>query len=120
MVILRRQWVEHERLAYPLMQIPLAMIADHGKPSLVKPFFRNSIMWLGFSIPFILMSIYALAHYSPLFPALQFKSQIDLFQQTIQLIFGINFLMMGFAYFINANVAFSLWFFIWHIKFRKV
>jgi hypothetical protein len=111
MVVMRRQWVEHERLSYPLMQVPLAMIQDDGMERLVNPFFRNWIMWLGFLIPFVLMSIYALSNYFPMFPALRFNAPVDILGKTVQLTFGINFLMMGFAFFINANVAFSLWFF---------
>ena len=41
MVILRRRWVEHERLIYPVMQVPLAMVQDDERGSLIKPFFRN-------------------------------------------------------------------------------
>ena len=111
MVVMRRQWVEHERLIYPLMQVPLAMIQDDDRENLLKPFFGNRLMWLGFSIPFLLMSIYALSNYSPIFPPLRFSTPVDIYRQTLQLTFGINFLMMGFAYFINTNVAFSLWFF---------
>ena len=49
MVIVRRQWVERERLAYPMVQLPLAMIADDGRGRTIKPLFRSGFMWLGFS-----------------------------------------------------------------------
>ena len=40
-VILRRQWSEHERLVYPLVQVPMAMLQDDAKEHLVKPFFQK-------------------------------------------------------------------------------
>ena len=51
MVIVRKQWVDHERLVYPMMQLPIAMIQDdrEGIPGLIKPLFRNWIFWLGVS-----------------------------------------------------------------------
>ena len=33
MAIMRKQWIEHERLIYPLMQVPLAMTAEGKKAS---------------------------------------------------------------------------------------
>jgi len=63
--ILRRQWVDYERLAYPLAQAPLAMIDEGTEDRLLKPFFRNWVMWIGFSIPFLLTSLGALHHYFP-------------------------------------------------------
>ena len=62
-VILRRQWSEHERLVYPLVQVPMAMLQDDAKEHLVKPFFKSSIMWCGFAIPFAINSVNALHHY---------------------------------------------------------
>ena len=41
MVVVRRHWVENERLVYPVMQLPLAMVQDDERGSLIKPFFRN-------------------------------------------------------------------------------
>ena len=43
-VILRKQWIENERLAYPIIQIPLEMT------DLRSGFFRNRMMWIGFTI----------------------------------------------------------------------
>jgi hypothetical protein len=40
MVILRRQWVEHEHLIYPITKVPLAMVEPPANGSLVAPFLR--------------------------------------------------------------------------------
>ena len=110
-VILRRQWVQHERLIYPLMQVPLAMMAEDPQGRLLKPFFRSWTMWIGFAIPVVFMSFFALHNYFPWFPQIVLSAPVDIFRQSISLTFGINFLMLGFGYFINTNIAFSLWFF---------
>jgi len=44
--ILRRQWIERERLTYPIIQLPLEMATSRGAASI----FRNRLMWIGFSI----------------------------------------------------------------------
>ena len=110
-VILRRQWVQNERLIYPLMQVPLAMMADDPQGRTLKPFFRSGTMWVGFAIPSVFMSFFALHNYFPWFPQIVLRAPIDVFRDSISLTFGINFLMLGFGYFINANIAFSMWFF---------
>src|SRR5690606_19013864 len=45
--ILRRQWMDHEQLRFPLTILPLSMIRDEAEG---EPFFRNKLMWLGFGI----------------------------------------------------------------------
>ena len=112
LVILRRQWVEHERLAFPLAQVPLAMLRDGRDPdSIIKPFFKNPVMWAGFIFSFLINSTNVLHNYFPFVPALMGHVEHMAFRDNIELIFRINFLMFGFAYFINTAVAFSMWFF---------
>ena len=111
MTILRRQWVDNERLVYPIAQVPMAMIQEEGNRQRVKPFFKSGVMWFGFLIPFAINSINALHNYfyfiTPIIP----QASAALFRQSVVLNLRLNFLMFGFAYFINSNIAFSLWFF---------
>ena len=109
--ILRRQWVEHERLAYPLVQVPLAMIGSEGESGLLKSFFKNWVMWIGFAIPFCLSSLVALHHYFPEVAAPALNTTLQPLAGGRGLRMSINFLMLGLAYFINLNIGFSLWLF---------
>lgn len=113
MVILRRPWVEHERLVFPLAQLPLAMIDDgdgEGAP-IVKPFFKNPVMWCGLAIPLFLNSINALSFYYQFITPINPVATVDLFRHSVILSLRVNYLMFGFAYFISSNISFSLWFF---------
>ena len=112
MVIVRRQWVEHERLVYPMVQLPLAMIADDGRGSIIKPLFRSGLMWLGFSVPFVLGSINALHNYFGSIPTVNLSfGGIDLFEGVSGIGFRIDPSILGFSYFIPQNVAAGLIFF---------
>lgn len=42
-VILRKQWMEHEKLSYPIVQLPMAMTQEGGTLS----FFQNRPFWIG-------------------------------------------------------------------------
>ena len=66
-VILRRQWMERERLAYPLTQVGLAMVQGEGE-GLLNRFFKSRAMWYGCAIPMFFGSLHALNAYDPAMP----------------------------------------------------
>lgn len=111
MVILRRQWIERERLIYPIVQVPLEMLQEGGGRSLVRPFFRSPSMWIGFSLPVIVSTLAGLHAYYNFIPTIQLVSSVPILRNAVSLIFRLSFPMVGFSYLINLDIAFSLWFF---------
>ncbi len=110
-VILRRQWVERERLTYPLVQVPLALTEPWTGDSAVPAFLKKPQMWLGFAIPMFVSSLSALNAYHHQVPTFDLVSTASLYDHSLPLIFRISFPMIGFSYLINLDIAFSLWFF---------
>jgi hypothetical protein len=57
--IMRKQWVEHERLTFPLMELPLNMTEREPRGFFSVGFMNLPIFWLGFgfSIFFILWNM---------------------------------------------------------------
>ncbi|MFH1568089.1 MAG: DUF6785 family protein [Gemmatimonadota bacterium] len=109
-VILRKQWIEHERLAFPLTQLPLAL--SHGYVIREEvPFFRNVSTWVGFTLPFVLGSLNALHDYFGLVPAIQLTPDVEAFRRSLTLHFWFSFGTIGFAYCISSSVSFGIWFF---------
>jgi hypothetical protein len=117
-VVLRRQWMEKERLAYPITQVALAMVRGEEKNGLVNGFFKQGSMWVGCAIPMVLGSLIALNRYDASVPTLPLSWSLSLLEhQELQL--HISHATLGFSYFINANIAAGIW--IFHIlsKFEK-
>lgn len=112
-VILRKQWVDHERLVYPMMQLPIAMIQDEDpqRPSLIKPLFKNWLFWVGFALPFIIGMYNGLARYFPVDPIYVSGDYFYIFRESVRVRIGISFMMIGFAYFIRRDVTLGLCFF---------
>lgn len=111
MVVLRRQWVEHERLIYPLAQVALAMMPEEGGDGLLPPVFKRTLFWVGLILSFIANSFTALHNHFFFFPTLELASTVSLFRDSVGLGLRLSFLMLGFSYFIQANVAVGLWVF---------
>ena len=80
--ILHRQWSVHERLTYPMVQLPQNMIEKEEGASFA-PFFKDGVMWLGFFVPFTLLSLNALNHYWPIVPQYNPSGRFSLFNQTL-------------------------------------
>ena len=112
-VILRRQWVEKERLIFPIVQVPLEMVQEEAgaSASQVRPFFRNPVMWAGFVLPVVVSTLNGLHSYYNFVPAVQLVASVPVFRNLISLAFRLSFPMIGFSYLINLDIAFSLWFF---------
>ncbi len=69
--LIRRQWVEHEKLAYPVIQIPLEITADNGA------IFKNRLLWMGFGIAAGINLLNGLQYFYPALPSIPVK-QYDL------------------------------------------
>jgi hypothetical protein len=109
-VILRRQWMERERLAYPIAQVGLSMIRSEHPDQAVNGFFKQPVMWLGAALPLTVGSLKALNRYYSQVPVPPTTWSVPFVgYQTLQL--TISFAMLGFSYFINANIAAGIWFF---------
>ncbi len=105
MVVFRRQWDDRERLAYPLTQVPLALV-DRQTPLL-----RQRLMWVGFAIPFFFGSLQALHFYIPAVPTFNMAVPLKVFGQYGSLTLRLSFPMLGFFFLVNLDAAFSLWLF---------
>jgi hypothetical protein len=67
--LLRRQWIERERLSYPIIEIPLALTTG-------APFFQNRLMWSGFAITFLTTLLNGFNYLYPgIVPAIPLKRQ---------------------------------------------
>ena len=62
--------MERERLAYPLTQVGLALVAGEEKEGLVNGLFRKRAFWCGAAIPLLVGSMTALHHYDSSVPTL--------------------------------------------------
>lgn len=107
-VLFRKQWLEHERLAYPLAQLPLVMGAQESGRA-VNAFFRSPVMWLGFAIPFIVTSINGLNGYYHFVPRLSLSYSVPIFRNMEYLTLNLSFPMLGFTYLISQEVSLSIW-----------
>ena len=124
MTLLRRQWVEEERLAFPLTPLPLEMTQEHG------PFWRSRAMWIGFTVAGLLESVNYIAFLYPSFPSLPLKpigpNRIDtLFthfplNQAGMVALAFYPFVIGIAYVLSLDISFSCWFCYVLVKFANV
>jgi hypothetical protein len=117
--ILRKQWIENEKLSYPIVQLPLAMAAD-------REFFKAKLMWIGFAVS---GSIRLLNGFHDLFPALPYfpyTYRLDQFftekpwSAVGYTTLFFNFGIVGLTYFMPLNLSFSCWFFFWLTRAERV
>lgn len=122
--LLRRHWIENERLPFPLMQIPLELTQERTG----GPLLRNYSFWIAFVLVCLIRSISALHRVEPSFPEPPLfgpKGQlIDIGSSFIEHpwnaigYFRVSFhpLIIGVTYFLPLDVSFSQWFFYLVVK----
>ncbi len=119
--LLRRQWVEEERLTFPLVLLPLQM-------SEMEPggFWGSRAMWAGFLVAGALESVNFLSYLFPAIPTLPIKpvgpNQLDVYLTASPWnaagMFRLAFypFAIGIAYLLSLEVSFSCWFFYLLVK----
>jgi hypothetical protein len=108
-VILRRQWVQNERLIYPLASVG-ATISEKSPENILPDAFRGAHFWSGVGISFGVICWNILTYFWPLVPKIPIAGKWIVFVRNFPRInTRINFLTAGFAYFANLNILFSIW-----------
>lgn len=114
-VILRKQWVEHERLDYPLLAPILELIEDSGDGAPRWPaLFSGRLFWIGFALAFGIIAWNTNTYFHPTWPRINMSPSAGLFyfaRLFPPLLTHINTYTIGFAYFVNLEILFSIWFF---------
>ena len=129
-LLLRRQWIENEALAFPLVQLPLQMV-QVGQGQTHPPanvFWGNSTMWVGVGLAFALHFVRGMSQYFPDWPQLPgFQSvavALAFTERPWNAMGGLSaeFFLggIGIAFLLTREVSFSFWFFFLAVGFQLV
>jgi hypothetical protein len=112
--LVRKQWTEHEKLSYPIIQLPLEMTAGGGATGVLK----SKMMWIGFGASGAIDILNGLNHLYPVMPSLGGKlyDLYPFFSQKPWSAMGwtpiaVFPFAVGMAFFIPLDLSFSCWFF---------
>lgn len=121
--LVRKQWVERERLTFPIVQLPVAMTEPKGEV------WRSKLFWIGFAITFSIDLINGLAVYYPNIPAIP----VDFRNHDLSLVLSTKPwnaigwtpytfypFVIGLGYLLPADLSFSCWFFYIYWKLQLV
>lgn len=117
--ILRKQWMENERLSYPIAQLPLTMVTDGN-------FFRSRLMWIGFAVAGSIRLINLFHDLFPVVPQVPYGYRLDTFftDKPWNAIgytnMSFNLAIVGLTYFMPLDLSFSCWFFFWLTRAERV
>lgn len=124
--ILRRQWVDNEKLTFPLVHLPLEMAGATRMAG--ESFFRNRLTWVGFSVPTLIFMLDGLHGLYPSVPEIPTSYPLnpifnawgkpwrDLGYTTAYF----SLAAVGFAYFLPQQLLFSLWAFYVLIRIQNI
>ncbi|MCG9126771.1 hypothetical protein JT359_04150 [Candidatus Poribacteria bacterium] len=109
--LIRKQWIENEKLAYPIIQIPLEITTNRG-------IFRSKLLWIGFGIAAGINLLNGLQYFYPILPEIPVR-KYDLnmyFTQKPWSAIGstplrVHPYLIGFSFILPLDLAFSCTFF---------
>jgi hypothetical protein len=110
LVVLRRQWMERERLLFPLAILPQEMCVQRPGESL-PPLFRHWLTWCGFALPACINTVNALHSYVSTVPPINLATSVALLRNSIELNCTPRLEVIGLSYLLSLEVSFSIWLF---------
>ena len=121
-VLIRKQWTEHEKLTYPIIQLPVAMTQDGGMALL-----RNHVLWIGFLVAGAVDTINSLHRIYPVIPEIPIRHYELSRYFTEKPLSGMGITRVAFfpfgiglAFLMPLDLSFSCWFFFWYWKVLRI
>ncbi len=118
-LLLQRQWITHERLSFPLAQVPLELVSEHdGRGRLPTTW----VFWIGFLVSFGLTSLSRFSGMFPAIPDIPLEGVTLIQWRRVGPLAGLGAWelwlvpwMVAVAYLIPKELSFSCWFF-WVVR----
>lgn len=115
--LFRRAWEEDERLTFPVSSFAVEMIRPEGSLLSGHSFYRDPVVWIGFSLAVIYNLTNALKVFNPALPALGISYSLANFftEAPWDTMRGFSIFykpeILGLGYLVPSDVLFSIWFF---------
>ncbi len=111
-VILRRQWIENERLTYPLVQVG-QILTETDSEGRLAGVFRSPLFWIAFGLVMFIKLWNMGSYFTPVFTVIPIEGgQFQLYPDFPRLIRRVSFWAVGFGYFARLDVLLSVWVFV--------
>lgn len=116
--VFQKQWVRHERLTYPLAQVPLDLTEGFDGKRGWPPFMRNWLFWVGFAVAALPLLWNLIEYWSPGFPRLAIFDPYygprgprgaALSRYLSPFSYRILPPVLGFTFLCDLNILFSIW-----------
>tara|TARA_B100001123_G_scaffold386433_1_gene460852 strand:- start:2551 stop:4479 length:1929 start_codon:yes stop_codon:yes gene_type:complete len=113
MVILRKQWMEHEKLTFPIAVALLELTGTSNARSTVAGLVRSRLFQMGFLVVFVLFCWNIASWFYPVIPQVPIMKRLDVYvwQSLPPLWIVLHPMSMTFAYFTKSDVLLSIWVF---------
>ena len=122
-LLVQRQWITHERLSFPLAQIPLEMVSESGATDGGKPRLpASSLFWVGLLLSLGVTSLNTVARHYPAVPAIPLGPVALMQWRQVGPAAGIGEIdlvlwpwLIAIAFLVPKELSFSCWFF-WLVR----
>lgn len=116
--VFQKQWVRHERLTYPLAQVPLDLTEGFDGRRGWPPFARSRLFWVGFLIAALPLLWNLIEYWTPTFPRLTMfdayygvsgprGAPVSRFLDPFS--YRLLPTVIGFTFLCDLNILFSIW-----------
>lgn len=122
--LLRRQWIENEKFAFPLVALPVLLAEEPEEGRLINRLLRSPLLWIAVGLSTALHSTRGLHLLYPSIPDIRTEwnlmdyLRVAPFNQLGWFPANVYPLVIGLTFLLSTEVAFSLWFFYLFYKFE--
>ncbi len=118
--LMSKDWIERQRLSFPLVDVPLSITGEADRPTLGRSLLNNRIFWIGFAIPAAISLLGWLHQLIPSVPTVQlyelpigryFSGMSLPWTALADMYLTISFPIIGIACLLPGEVSLSLWLF---------
>lgn len=111
-VMLRKQWVEHERLSFPMGEVVLRLMESEDEGTRIPKLYRNRVFQTGFFVTFAII-IWNCVSFWEVIPRIPINPTLSLVIDPAYPPINIRLapFVLCFSFFVNLEILFSVWFF---------